>query len=154
MDNHGIDHLERRLAAALRRAHWPMTGGDPVCPRCYDGEHLKIDRKSLSQVYPACRKYFCRACEYRFSDLVGTPLEHSWVPLKLWATVALAVAEGRPVRALPGVDEIGRKYRRRLVAAEERLKASNMAQAWAAELRRIGFKGGRVVVSREARRTA
>lgn len=49
--------------AALRRARWPETDGEPVCPRCDCAEAYDI---------PTRRKFKCKACHHQFSVTSGT----------------------------------------------------------------------------------
>jgi hypothetical protein len=80
-----VDELVR---IAYRHAHWPRTQGAVECPRCHDGADLVPGTKPLLR-HKALKVYRCAACDYSFSDLVGSPLEKTSLPLCYWAFVAL-----------------------------------------------------------------
>jgi transposase-like protein len=61
------------------------------CPRCGDARctvhaHGRDGRRKLR----------CAGCGRTFTDLTGTPLAHSHLPLSLWALAARIMLAGRP----------------------------------------------------------
>lgn len=86
--------IERQLAKTFRAARWAESGGQPVCPDCFEGDALVVDQPArLKQ--PGLHSYRCRDCNQRFSDLSGTPLRGSAQSLREWA-LALLTLNGGP----------------------------------------------------------
>lgn len=61
------------------------------CPRC-GGERCTIHARGRN----GRRKLLCEACGRTFTDLTGTPLAHTHLPLGLWALAARMMVVGTP----------------------------------------------------------
>lgn len=72
-----IAHSEERCYEILRKARWPDR---ITCPAC-GGSRITLD--SRSRKTPR-RRYLCLACGGTFSDLTGTPLAQTNLPLATW----------------------------------------------------------------------
>lgn len=72
----------------LRRARWPKG---PACPRCGGN---RITTHSKRSGAPR-RKYLCRDCRRIFTDLTGTPLARTNLPLSKWFLCLQLMGEGR-----------------------------------------------------------
>ncbi len=68
---------ERWYYETLRRLRWPGGVSCPHCKSAYVSIHSRL------RATP-CRKYRCRACERIFTDLTGTPLSGTNLPLSAW----------------------------------------------------------------------
>jgi transposase-like protein len=68
---------ERWCYETLRRLRWPQG---VRCPRC-QGAH--VTTHSTPSPSPR-RKYLCRGCRRTFTDLTGTPLARTNLPLEAW----------------------------------------------------------------------
>ncbi len=62
---------------ALRRVRWPKG---IICPRCGQGR-VTIHSKSIRGPR---RRYLCLGCRRTFTDLTGTPLARTNLPLAKW----------------------------------------------------------------------
>ena len=118
-----MTRVERDLEATLRVARWADTHGEPVCPRCYDGEDV-YDDPSCPAAAPPLHTYHCRCCRYRFTALTRSALHHC--KLDLWQ-LAQVVLVGPPPPAQitrelgrrTGVDYLAiRRMAQRLTAEE------------------------------------
>lgn len=120
--------LAERIIETCRRAHWPETHGAPICPRCGDGEDVVSDGDRRHGL----RAYRCRAHRYGFSDLTGTPMQGTQLPLLPWALILLLEREGGD---MPEAVRACGLNRHTVTAMREKLAASAMAQRWALQLR-------------------
>jgi hypothetical protein len=127
------------IGSAFRAAHAFKLDGTPgewpSCPRCFDGQDVRLDYKQL-EFHHELRAYRCTVCPCYFSDLTGTPLERTQASLVQWAWLLLMP---------PGDDSlVGRRYRHsvkntRLREMRQRIQQSPFGARWKAELVRLGF---------------
>lgn len=83
--------MERKAGEAwcyevLRRTRWPRGITCPFCGRSRATTHSK------SPMTPR-RRYLCLACRRTFTDLTGTPLARTNLPLTTWFTCLQLVGE-------------------------------------------------------------
>jgi transposase-like protein len=86
---------------ALRRARWPTR---IICPRC--GEY-RVTTHSKSATAPR-RRYLCLVCRRTFTDLTGTPLARTNLPLATWFTCLRLMGKGKRTTDL--AKELGVKW--------------------------------------------
>src|SRR6266511_46674 len=79
--------------AVLRKARW-LDG--IVCPRC--GKR-RVTTHSRSSGTP-WRRYLCLGCRRTFTDLTGTPLARTNLPLTTWFQCLCLMGEGRSTSVL------------------------------------------------------
>jgi hypothetical protein len=128
-----------RLAASFRAARWAASGGQPACPKCYDGQDVRPGYP-CTEARRELGRYFCACCKYAFGDATGTPLAHTSRPLLLWAYVAL----GGTWEEL-GLAGAANKWKRDdLRDMRRRLAGSETSARWAAALRAAGFTPARL----------
>ncbi len=78
---------------ALRTARWPSG---ITCPRC--GQR-RVTTHSKSAKAPR-RRYLCLGCRRTFTDLTGTPLARTNLPLATWFLCLRLMGEGRSTSGL------------------------------------------------------
>lgn len=122
-------NLNETLADTFRLAKWYETEGRPVCPWCFDGEDLRPGFKPLKR-NPLLRTYWCRCCDRCFSDLYGTPIENTSVPLHVWVLVVLDV---------PMTKEQS-QFRHNRYGMRKRIKDSPFIARWKAEMGKTGIQ--------------
>ncbi|MEK7384362.1 MAG: hypothetical protein AAB262_13890 [Elusimicrobiota bacterium] len=144
--------LETRLADTFRQARTYRLDGSPGgewprCARCGDGRDVITE--SVTPLTNAwARRYRCRACELRFSDLSGTPLAGTQKPLATWALLAILSPSSDPHtpswEALSRLTGVGRQ---RLTDMDGRLYISAFASRWQAALQAEGITAEQLVAS-------
>ena len=98
----------------LRRTRWPDGVTCPYCGARHATTHSKAEATPR-------RRYLCLGCRRTFSDLTGTPLARTNVPLGTW--VACLDQLGEPSTVAELADRLGVKWetamrmQRRLVVA-------------------------------------
>lgn len=99
-----MENDERILMGRLQTLRWK----DGLrCPRCRCG-HCTIHAHGRD----GRRKLRCEGCGRTFTDLTGTPLAHTHLPLSLWAAAARIMVMGRPT-----CSELSLKLRVKLATA-------------------------------------
>lgn len=124
--------LDRTLAQTFRAARWAESNGEPVCPTCFEGDALIVD-KAPRLAHPGLKSYRCRDCQARFSDLSGTPLRGSTSSLRDWA-LALLTLGGQPT-ALQGAGKTARYRAIDLGPSQKRLPVMRLVWAGSQGLR-------------------
>ena len=71
---HETEH-EARVRTCFEQARWPAG---VVCPHC------SAQRSAVRLRVPRMGLYKCRTCRKQFTVTVGTPLEHTRLPLTKW----------------------------------------------------------------------
>ena len=98
----------------LRRVRWPSGMSCPFCGRSRVTTHSRPARTPR-------RRYLCLGCRQTFTDLTGTPLARTNLPLGTWFRCLRLVPQGRSTAEL--ARDLGVKWDtaahmvRRLVAA-------------------------------------
>ena len=77
----------------LRRVRWPSGIS---CPRC---GQTRVTTHSKSASTPR-RRYLCLGCRRTFTDLTGTPLARTNLPLGTWFRCLRLLGEGRSTSEL------------------------------------------------------
>lgn len=91
--------IDRAVADAWRMVRWHETGGDPICPICFDGADLQ--RRPADERNPALHRYRCTACDRLVSDVSGTWIDPLKAPLARWAWLLLSDRETERQGELP-----------------------------------------------------
>jgi transposase-like protein len=126
-----MTQLEKQLAQTFRAVRWSESGGNPVCPDCFDGEDLA--KPLPDPLTPGLSRYHCTVCTRMFSDVRGTVFAtRTPVSLTLWAYLVLL---GDP-RRIEGITarEIKRCYG--LVAVS---KFAPLRGLWQAQMTEAGL---------------
>jgi transposase-like protein len=89
----GAELNEEWCYEVLRRTRW-LNG--IVCPRC--GKR-RVTTHSRSTGTP-WRRYLCLGCRRTFTDLTGTPLARTNLPLTTWFQCLRLMGEGRSTSGL------------------------------------------------------
>ncbi len=123
---YGTDEACRAHMESLR---WP---GGPVCPGC----------GSVNNAVPVSTKpgrWRCRACNRQFNVLLGTALEGTHLPLRVWyLAMYLMLSTAKPISAMSLHRQLGIQYRtcwhllhrlRAMLASGEKLPLSGIIEA-------------------------
>lgn len=81
---------ERWCYEALRRLRWPRG---VVCPSC-GADHVTTHSKPTATPR---RRYLCLECRRTFTDLTGTPLARTNLPLVKWFACLQLLGERRTI---------------------------------------------------------
>ena len=88
--------------AHLEGVRWP---GGPVCPKC----------ASVNDAVPISTRpgqFRCRACGKQFNALMGTALEGTHLPLRVWyLAMYLMLSTAKPISAMSLSTQLGIQYR-------------------------------------------
>ena len=128
--------LERQLADTFKAARWAESQGRSICPSCYDHRSVGADRPPRSG-QPGLDTYYCRDCGTRFSDISGTVLSRSFVPLRVWAIALLMDQQTHDWRFLGSATGIA-PVRLRTIWAKWQ-QGSRLAPAWTKALADAGL---------------
>ena len=132
------------LAGTFRRANWPETDGQVVCPFHFDGKDIRVIGPVF--IHPELHRYHCACCRRPFSDMYGTPLEHSRVPLIAWALLLLRPGDGQnqgwydEIQRLIGLTTVDS-----LALIDKKLADSAFATRWRAEMEKAGVTPARLL---------
>ena len=86
-----MEHAPDQDAAVMKRLQALRWKEGLRCPRC-GGTHCTVHAHGRD----GRRKLRCEACGRTFTDLTGTPLANSHLPLSLWAAAARIMTARRP----------------------------------------------------------
>jgi hypothetical protein len=120
--------VDTQLAEHFRAARWADSGGEPSCPKCFDGRDVRQGYRPLKG-QPHLRVYHCRCCKYFFSDRIGTPLEHTVCPLAIWAFILLG---GTPPEA---IGKTQKWIQLTLRVRDKQMTDSSIVKRWLATLK-------------------
>ena len=115
--------------AHMESVRWPAG---PVCPEC----------GSVNNAVPVSTKpgrWRCRACNRQFNVLLGTALEGTHLPLRVWyLAMYLMLSTAKPISAMSLSTQLGIQYRtcwhllhrlRAMLAAGEKLPLAGLVEA-------------------------
>ena len=124
---------EEKCLDQLRRLRWP---GGPRCPHCKSGRYW-TDREEAPKL-----QYRCGRCNGWWSDLSGTALEGTRLPLSCWLLVLDALGRGQRAQAVAALLGVHRHTvsRMRRALAQDPLTAALLRRLGAALY--LGMAGG------------
>ena len=122
--------LERQLAETFKAARWAESEGRPVA-RAVTTTRAWLPTTPRSG-QPGLHTYLCRDCGSRFSDISGTVLARSCVPLRLWAIALLMDRQTHDWRFLGSATGVSPARLRSLWAKWQ--QGSRLAPVWARTL--------------------
>jgi transposase-like protein len=131
-------NLTEALADTFRRANWHETEGEVVCPFHFDAKDIHVVGRAV--IHPELHRYHCACCRRPFSDIYGTPLERSRVPLIAWALLLLQPGYGQnqgwyfEIQRLIGLSSVDS-----LALIDKKLADSAFATLWKAEMEKTGI---------------
>ena len=97
----GVKFSEDRCYEILRQMRWPKG---IICPLC-EGKRVTTHSKFAST---SRRRYLCVGCRRTFTDLTGTPLARTNLPLGTWFLCLDLIARGQKTSKL--AKELGVKW--------------------------------------------
>jgi len=97
----GVKFSEDRCYEILRQMRWPEG---IICPLC-EGKRVTTHSKFAST---SRRRYLCVGCRRTFTDLTGTPLARTNLPLGTWFLCLDLIARGQRTSEL--AKELGVKW--------------------------------------------
>ncbi|MBI3000123.1 MAG: transposase [Deltaproteobacteria bacterium] len=97
----GVKFSEDRCYEILRQMRWPKG---IICPLC-EGKRVTTHSKFTST---SRRRYLCVGCRRTFTDLTGTPLARTNLPLGTWFLCLDLTARGQKTSEL--AKELGVKW--------------------------------------------
>ena len=97
----GVKFSEDRCYEILRQMRWPEG---IICPLC-EGKRVTTHSKFAST---SRRRYLCVGCRRTFTDLTGTPLARTNLPLGTWFLCLDLIARGQKTSEL--AKELGVKW--------------------------------------------
>jgi transposase-like protein len=100
LNSYGTDqHCEQALIAA----RWPHGW---QCPRCNCKRSVAVNNAK------GCRRWECLLCGYQCSNTVGTVMEHTRLPLRLWfEAMHLLTQHKNAISALLMMRQLGVSYK-------------------------------------------
>lgn len=96
-----LEISEARCYEMLRRVRWPNGIICPFCGRSHVTTHSRFERTRR-------QRYLCLTCRRTFTDLTGTPLARTNLPLGTWLLCLRLIGQGRTTSEL--AKELGVKW--------------------------------------------